>query len=322
MRLAWRAVENSDRPAAETYLDRYTKARPKDPFGYIERAQFHYDNDDLDAAQRNIKKARSVGPIGKKGHRLLGAIYGRIGQTDEQTFHLQMSKATDALQMDDPLALIVERLKTVRNPNIEKFYGLVKARRWSEALSVTDKALAAAPDEKAQGHILGRISECHRQLKQYRQAYEYALQSSRLIPNEAQPHIAAALALVHGTQDGLPQALNAANKAIDIDPDLDTGRYTRGLILIQIIERLDKAGPTSRPITDRAQLLDEAIEDLEYCVSQQPVNVSYLVALATAQGKAQNFKRASELIDTALKITPEDPKIQQMKQKAEARQQF
>jgi len=322
MRLAWRAVDKNDRDAAKTYLDRYITQRPDDPFGYVERAQFHYDDDKLDAVQQDLKKAQSAGPIGRKGHRLLGAMYGRRNRPDDRTFHLQMSKGARSLELDDPLAITVRRLETVRNPVISRLHGLVESQRWADALAVSDQALKAAPDQKARGTVLGAISECHRQLGDYQQAYQVALQACQASPDKPEPFVSVALSLVFGTRDGLPAALNAANKALELDPELDTAHYARGLILIQVAQRIAELPPDSQPVEERARLLKHAIDDLEYCISQKPVDLNYLIALATAHGMADHFDRAAKLLDTAIRINPNDPKIIDLKRKVDARQPF
>jgi tetratricopeptide (TPR) repeat protein len=320
MRLAWRAVDKNDRDAAKTYLDRYITQHPDVPFGYVERAQLHYDDEQLDAVQQDLQKAQSKGSIGRKGHRLLGALYGRLNRLDDQTFHLQMSKAALPLELDDPLAITVRRLETVRNPVISRFNGLVESQRWADALAVSDQALKAATDQKARGTVLGTISECHRQLGDYRKAYEYAFQACQASPDKPDPFVSVALSLVFGTRDCLPAALNAANKAIELEPELDTAHYARGLILIQVAQRIAELPPDSQPVEERSRLLKHAVDDLEYCISQKPVDLNYLVALATAHGMASHFDRAAKLLDTAIRISPNDPKIIDLKRKVDARQ--
>jgi len=97
--------------------------------------------------------------------------------------------------------------------------------------------------------------------------------------------------------------------------------YARGLTQVQIavVEKNPASAPSQADPQARLAL---AVEDLEKCVQAEPVNLSYLVALATAHAMLEHFDRADKLLETALRVSPNDRNTRILKAKAEARQSF
>ena len=321
MQLAWRSVERNDWEQALGFVDRYIQLRPEDPIGYVERAALHRDREDWSRMKEDLEHARRLGPIGKRGHRLFGILYHHLDRPEDSRFHLLMSaERLPGGEMDDPIGTTVRRLQTFRNPLLTKFEGLVNDKRHREALELVDKLIAKYPrGHDNYGVICGRLAECYRQLNDYSNAARYAIEACWTLPDEPDPFVELALVCVHTGK--FRAALKAANKALTLKPDHHPALYARALTLIQIAV-LDRSRPSGTDAPDPHTRLAPVIKDLQKCIKKQPLNLAYLVALATAHGMLDNFDRANELLDTALRISPEDANALALKRKAEARRSF
>lgn len=312
--------------AAIRFVTKYIELRPEDPFGYIERAQLFHTAQDISAMQRDLDMARRLerdgkGRLGRKGHRLLGILYKELDREEDSQFHRQMAAAEPkVIDMEDPIGDRVNRLQTFRNPVPTRFAGLVGVGHYREAVAMSDQVLALHEEGSQEyAEICGMIAECYRQLRDYRNAAVYAVKAVEMLPDRPEPYVELALILVE--LGHFRAAIEAADEALALDPDRTEARYARGLAQIRAAMKDHVLSPADRP-SDPASRLVRAIEDLEACVEQEPVNLSYLVALATAYGLAGEFERADQIASLALRVNPHDPNTRDLKRRAEARESF
>ncbi len=326
MHLAWRAVERDDTDAALGLIDRYIALRPEDPFGYVQRAQLRYDQGQWEAMQSDLEKAKALedqgrGHVGKQGHRLFGALYRHLGQQEKSRLHLLMSaERLPGGEMDDPVGIRVRQLQTSRYPLVTKLDGLIDSKRYRDALELADDLFARyGKDHPDYPIIYGKLAECCRQLRDYRNAARYAFEACRLQPDRPEPY--AELALIFVNVGKFAEALEAANKALELKPDMLVALYARALTQIQIAV-MEKNFPPPQGQADPAARLAGVIEDLEQCIKKDPIELSYLVGLATAHGMLGHFDQANRLLDAALCVSPNDENTRKLKARAEARQSF
>ena len=320
MRRAWWAARRGDGPIALAFVNRYVALRGEDPFGYVQRAQTQLDLGLLDAMEESLQRAQALGPIGKQGHRLLSTLYHHRGRLEDSRFHrLMAAEAQPGDEMDDPVGIMVHRLRTARFPLISRFEGLVDSERYAEAIEIAEEVATRHKNRPDFGIICSKIAECHRHVRHYREALLYAEQARQAMPDKAVPYAQLALVLADGGK--FQAALQEANKALEIDPDLDTGLYARGLTRIQLAIQ-ERRLPTELRQADPESIVTRAIQDLERSVEKRPVNYAYLIALATAHGMLEHYGRANELLATALRIIPDDRRTLALKMKAERQQNF
>jgi len=322
IRRARRAAERNDPQAALAFVERYVALRSKDPVGLVERAKVQVSLERWEAAKADLDRAGKLGPVGRVGHRLYSTVYRNLDRPDDGRFHALMSAEVplDA-PMDDPIALMVRRLATFKEPQLTRFASLVDAGRYKDAIAVAEaeEFFVRRKDDGGFGIICGKIAECYRQLGDLTFALVYGEQSRRAMPDAAAPHASMALTYLSGGH--FPQTLTAVNRALAIDPDTHVALYARGLARIQFAVR-DMAARAGRTEAGPRARLEGAVADLERCVRQKPVNHGYLVALATAYGMQGNHERADVLLTTALRIRPDDPKTIALKRRAERGQDF
>ncbi len=320
MRRAWRSLESGDNEAALGLVNRYVALRPEDAFGYVQRARIHNEKGDWDAMTADLEKAEQLGPVGRQGHRLLARLYRHLDRSAESAFHLHMSGEDQPdIEMDDPIGVMTRRLATSRTPELTKFGGLMDSKRYREAAELIDEVAALHRDRPDFGQIAGRISECYRQLGDYRQAYLWADKSRELIPNDPEPYVELALVLVNVGR--FPEAIRNAEAALALKPEHDVALYARGLTLIQVAI-LDAGTPPERRAADPTETLQRALADLQKSVEGHPVNAPYLVALGTAHGMLGQYDRAREVLGTALRIIPGDDNTLALMAKAKAEASF
>lgn len=310
IRLAEMAEARQEYQEGLELVEKYVQLRPTDPFGYIRRARFHDHLGQPDRVMADIEKASALGthagqpgPIGPQGHRMLAKVYHDLGREQDRTFHSLM--AADSRQptptMDDPIALMVERLATYRKPLLAKLNRLVGLGDWQEAVALTDDIVAQHKNDHDFASACGQLAECYRHLGQFDKAIEFAEKACELAPQL--PRSYAALALAHFDAGNLSDALVEANKSLAIDPNLDVALYVRGLTLKQLALAESRLPPGLRS-EDPVQRVEQAVSDLDRCVEQKPVNFDYLLNAGSAHGLLGHYDRAIDLLDTALRIRP------------------
>ena len=318
MRLAWLAVEAQQLDDALAHVERYIQLRPDDSFGYVQRAQILHDQGKLADAQPDLEKALTLGSIGAQGHRLLGALHHELNRPDDANFHLMLSQSNPpGGQLKDDIAHTIRRLETYRDADLVKFRGLIDAGRYKDALAMADQLLKSYDAKPDLGSIHGSISECYRHLGDYRSAFQHAERACTLNPDKPEPYVSKALALLFGTRDGLPAALQAANRALELDASMITARYARGLILLQFAVRGQAPDKTQKE-----DWFPQAVADLKACVDAKPVQIDYVVALGTAYGVQERFEDATEMLIRAHRLAPDDPKVEALLNKARNRENF
>ncbi len=320
MQLGWLAVEARDVEEARRCVDRYLELRPNDPFGWVERASVDLDDGKWEQARTDLDKAQALGPIGSKGHRCLATLYRHLNQPEDSRFHLLMSAESAAGGiMEDETALMILRLETSRNPLLARFSSLADRGLPDEALQLVDQVLAeqaAAPDLPA---IHGTIAETYRRLRRFSEAEAHARKSAELAPQEGAPH--ATLALIAIDTGQLQAALNEADRALELDPGIHAARFARGLVRLNLALKEHRLPPALKT-GDPAQLAGLAREDLAACVEAKPVEFTYLLAAARAEGLLGNYQQAAHLLRTAIRIRPDHAEAGAMLKRAEAKLSF
>ncbi len=320
MRLAWRAAERGAPTEALQEIARYIELRPDDPFGYIEQAQLHFEQEHWDDLAVSLQTAASKGSLNRKAHRLLGALRRHQGNEKESRFHLLMSaKPLPGDDMADPLALLVRRLETYQNPVITRFTSLVDSARYADALAMRDQVIDAARAGNSLGSILGRLAECYRQTRQLKEAYDHALRARAELPDDPEPRALAALILMSAGR--FPEAIADADAALTMNADHLIATYARGMSLMQLALQEHQRPPDQRAAEPPA-LLDAATRDLQRCVDADPVKLDYLVGLGTARALAGDFDTAQDLLTTASMVAPGDQKVLAYLARARDRQSF
>ena len=322
IRRAWLNIEQGRPGEALELIDRYIELRESDPFGYVQRAKVFVDLKKWELVKRDLDQARNLGPIGRQGHRLLSRYFAKQENAEESHFHSALStEAVAGGTMADPLAAMPMELATFRHPVMTRFFTFVESEMWREALKLSNQVLAKyEPGSKDHAQICGRIAKCHYRLGNFTRAETFLQRALATFPDDAPAHaLYAQLAVQTGR---LELAVEYAEKAIGSDPDLLSALHARSMARIGLASQWF-SNPVSRPTAvDPHQTIALALADIEKCLEREPVNATYLMILATAQGMLEDYAEATQSLDKALRISPNDDFLQMLKRRAEAHESF
>lgn len=322
MRLAWLYIEQGRLGESVAMIDRYCELRESDPFGYVQRAKVFADLEKWELVKRDLDQARNLGSIGRQGHRLLGRYYAHQGNVEESRFHSALSaEAAGGGAMADPLAAMSTELATFRHPVMTRFVTLVESGLWREALNLSDDALAKyEPGSEEHAQVCGHIAKCYYQLGDYTRAESFLRRALETFPDDAPAHgLYALLTLQTGR---LEAAIEHAERALQSDPDSLIALHARSMGRIGLASQW-RSHPADRPAAaDPHQTIELALADIEKCLEREPVNATYLMILATAQGMLEDYAEAIQSLDKALRISPNDEFLKMLKRRAEANESF
>jgi len=319
MRLTWRAMDRNDMKAALDNISRYIQLRPRDAMGHVQRARVHLHRQDWTGMQQDLRRAQSLGPIGKQGHRLLGVLYKHLGRDEDSEFHLWMSAEQQAGgRLNDPAALEIEQLKTYQDPLVVRFVSLVERERYREATLLADELLALHEGTPDYGLFCDQISICYRGVNDYQTAYRYAKMTRDALPKRPIGYVSLAFAL--GGLGRFDEALVEADRALKIDALDVLAHYVRGVVLIELAIGDHLRGPQQQAAA--RQRLAQAVDDLSQAVDDRPLEVKYLKGLARAHALLAQYKQADRLLTRALRVEPARQDLVGMKAAVEARADF
>ena len=158
---------------------------------------------------------------------------------------------------------------------------LLRLERFEEAIAEAETVLAAEPDH---WHSFEQIMQALVGLERAADAESHAADLVRRAPDD--PLALLAAARFHFWQDRPDQALELADRAIEIDADHQPTRQLRGLILFQMAE------------------YSRATEDLRHFAKQHPQSVKTNCRLADALLFGKEFEEAVQVAEHLLRIDP------------------
>ena len=321
MRRAWLNVEQGRPQEALEMVNRYLELRGSDPFGFVQRAKLFADAQQWELAKQDLDRARNLGSVGRQGHRLLGRYFAHEKNVEESRLHAALSaEAVGGDNLADPLSAMPMELATFRHPVLTRFVTLAQSELWHEALALSDQVLAKYQSGSADhARVCGRIAECHYELGNYTPAENFLLRALETFPDDPPAH--GLYAMLNLQTGRLEAALQHAEKSLGGDPDSLSALHARSMARIGLASKW-LSHPTDRPARDPHQAVELARADIERCLGREPVNATYLMILATAQGMLEDFPEAIESLDKALRITPNDDFLKMLKRRAEANESF
>jgi tetratricopeptide (TPR) repeat protein len=234
----------------------------------IKQGIAYYDQDELEAALGELKKAIELEPDNADAHRNLGSVYVKQGKWQEAAAAYEQ-----AIQL---------------SPDFGEAYGdlvvpYINLNKLSEAIEAGEKAIALAPNYAIAYNNLGAA---YKRQERFDEAVTMLQKAIRIDPEYAMPHYN--LGLVHYTQGQADQAIAEWTESARLDPNYPDTHKNLGVIYLE----LDQAAEAIAEFETYLQLAPDAPD--RAAVEDEIAKLTAQIAALSGEAVGQSSQSGAE----------------------------
>jgi Flp pilus assembly protein TadD len=330
-RLADALLETGEWDAARTAYERVLQTQPKAAEGYVGLASVALRQGNPAEAVRLLQQALSLDRQYPVAHHLLGTAYTQLGREQEAAAHLALGMDATVRYLPDSLAPRLAVYAVNVKALVSRGGRQLADGQTQRAIRTLEHVLQAEPENVS---AMNNLAVAYARQQRFDDAHRVLQRALQIDPHKYLTYIN--LANWASLTGDVPQALEFADKAVELAPQVDIPHRTRAILLVQL-NRLDDAlanasqAAALNPSDARTQSLcadlcvrlgrsAEAAESFRRLTELTPNNVEAWVGLCQSSLANNDLATATRALGHASRLAPDSQRVRQTAEQLRARQ--
>jgi tetratricopeptide (TPR) repeat protein len=313
-------LDNDDLEGAQVEFEASIALAAHIPDTHVGLAEVMIRKHEYTRAVELCQRAIAIEPAGKRARYALGLSYRGLGRMQEAEVELTRGQNSVKRGLGDPLTDRMEDMRVGYSQRFNRAMTLDSMGNTPAAALIFESLLRSYPDSV---EVLNNLAAAYTEMKRNDSAYALLLRARDLQPDEFATYINLAAADIAMKNLGL--ALEHANKAVELAPNLAQARFTRAGVHMEA-QRFEEAYTDLKLATSldassgeilgrlgevsvRTGRLREAVGYFESAAQRMPDSLPAQASLARIYFRVGEQQKALAAFARALKLAPNHPEI-------------
>ena len=328
-RLGHALAEHGDLKGAESAFRKLIALAPDSPYGYAGLGDLLLQKRDYQQAVPILEKAVSLDPSYRTSHYLLGTAYQRIERRDRAEVELAQGTNAAIQFLPDPATETVQQFAVSLTARVQQAEQELHSGNHEQAAKLLELALTHHP---ANVSVLNNLAIAYMRMGQIQKAEALLVRAQQR--DHGQFMTALNFSSLMLRTGRVQQALDFADSAIRLAPNLDRGYFSRSLALLRLgrskealisIEealRQNPKDPQNHAFAGDLYLQEganeKAQESYDNALKLNPEMLPALVGKARANFVLGHYSEAEAALNRARKIAPNHPLVRRLGQQLQS----